>query len=209
MPEELHFKQKYNSTEWLRRHPPGVGTPWDIGKPDFNLIETVAATPIKPCKALELGCGTGDNAIWLSQQNFRVVAIDASEDAIEKAKSKAGESNVKCDFIVSDIMTSRIEGAPFGFAFDRGCFHTLGPDQERRRFAEIVHDCLGRDGLWLSLIGNADEPREGPGPPKLTARDIVNSVEPHFEILWLVSGSFGSNLPEAPRAWVCLMRRRR
>jgi SAM-dependent methyltransferase len=173
------------------------------------LIQTVAATPIKPCKAFEIGCGTGDNAIWLAQQNFHVVGIDASEEAIEKAKSKAGESNVKCDFIVSDIMTSRIEGAPFGFAFDRGCFHTLDSDQERRRFAEIVHGHLGTDGLWLSLIGSADEQREGPGPPQLTARDIVNAVEPYFEILSLVSGSFGANRPQPPRAWVCLMRRRR
>jgi SAM-dependent methyltransferase len=209
MSEELRFKQRYQSTEWLRRHPPGGDTPWDIGKPDFNLIQTVAATPIKPCKALEIGCGTGDNAIWLAQQNFQVVGIDASEVAIEKAKSKAGESNVKCDFIVSDIMTSRIEGAPFGFAFDRGCFHTLDSDQERRRFAEIVHGYLGADSLWLSLIGNADEQREEPGPPQLTASDIVNATEPCFEILSLVSGSFGANRPQPPRAWVCLMRRRR
>jgi SAM-dependent methyltransferase len=158
---------------------------------------------------LELGCGTGDNAIWLSQQNFQVVGIDASEAAIERAKSKAGKTHVECEFIVSDIMTSRIEGTPFDFAFDRGCFHTLGSDRERRRFAEIVRGTLGREGLWLSLIGNADEHREGPGPPQRTARDIVNVVEPYFEILSLVSGSFGSNRPHPPRAWVCLMRRRR
>jgi methyl halide transferase len=209
MSEELGFKQTYESGEWLRRHPPGGDTPWDIGKPDFNLIQTVAATPIKSCKALELGCGTGDNAIWLSQQNFQVVGIDASEVAIEKAKSKAGETNVKCDFIVNDVMTNPIDGTPFGFAFDRGCFHTLGSDQERTKFAEIVYGCLGADGLWLSLIGNADEHREGPGPPQLTARDIVNAVEPHLEILSLASGSFGSNRSNPPRAWVCLMRRRR
>ena len=137
------------------------------------------------------------------------MGIDASEVAIEKAKSKAGEANVKCGFIVSDIMTSRIERAPFGFAFDRGCFHTLGSDQERRRFAEIAHDHLGTDGQWLSPVGNADEYREGPGPPQRTARDIVKAVAPYFEILSLVSGSFGSIHPHAPRAWVCLMRRRR
>jgi SAM-dependent methyltransferase len=198
MSEENRFKQRYQSGD----------TPWDIGKPDFNLIQTVAAAPIKPCKAIDIGCGTGDNAIWLSQQSFRVVGIDASEVAIENAKSKAGEAKVNCDFKVSDFMTDRIEGPPFGFAFDRGCFHTLGSDQERRRFAEIVHGHLGTDGLWLSLIGNADERRDGPGPPQRTAGDVVNALEPYFEILSLVSGSFGSNGPQAPRAWVGLMRRR-
>jgi SAM-dependent methyltransferase len=197
--EENRFKQRYKSGD----------TPWDIGKPDFNLIQTVTATPIKPCKALEIGCGTGDNAIWLSQQGFHMVGIDASEVAIEKARSKAVEAIVKCNFIVSDILTSRIEGAPFGFAFDRGCFHTLGSDKKRRRFAENVHGHLGENGLWLSLLGNADEQRDGPGPPQRTARDIVNPVEPYFEILSLVSGSFGSNRPNPPRAWVCLAQKRR
>jgi SAM-dependent methyltransferase len=199
MSEENRFKQRYKAGD----------TPWDIGRPDFNLIQAVNATPIKPCAALEIGCGTGDNAIWLSQQNFDVVGIDASEVAIEKARSKAAEAKVKCAFVVKDILTSRIEGAPFSFVFDRGCFHTLGSDEERGRFAEIVHDHLGANGLWLSLLGNADEQRDGPGPPQRTARDIVNAVEPHFEILSLVSGSLGSNRPNPPRAWVCLMLKRR
>jgi SAM-dependent methyltransferase len=183
-------------------------TPWDIGKPDSNLIQTVIALPIKPCKALEIGCGTGDNAIWLSQQGFRMVGIDTSEIAIEKAKEKASRADTKCAFRVSDILKNHIEGAPFGFAFDRGCFHTLGSDKERESFANTVSGHLEKEGLWLSLLGNADEQRKGQGPPQRTARDIVSAVEPHFEILSLVSGAFGSNRPNPPRAWVCLMRKR-
>src|SRR5512139_3291593 len=89
-------------------------TPWDIGEPDFNLIQTVTTTRIEPCSALDIGCGTGDNAIWLSQQNFHVLGIDTSEIAIEKAKEKALKANVKITFIVIDILTSHVEGAPFG-----------------------------------------------------------------------------------------------
>lgn len=82
-------------------------------------------------------------------------------------------------------------------------------NEERKMFAENVAAHLEKDGLWLSIIGNADEQRVGPGPPQRTARDIVNSVEPYFEILSLVSSHFGSNRPNPPRAWVCLMRKRR
>jgi SAM-dependent methyltransferase len=199
MREENRFKERYKTGD----------TPWDICKPDFNLIQTVTATPIKPCKALEIGCGTGDNSIWLYQQSSHVVGIDASEVAIEKAKEKALKANATCTFLVSDVLTSRIERAPYDFAFDRGCFHTLASDKETRRLAENVNDHLGENRLWLSLLGNADEERDGPGPPQRTARDIVNAVEPCFEILSLVSGSLGSNRPNPPRAWVCLMRKRR
>jgi SAM-dependent methyltransferase len=183
--------------------------PWDIGKPDFNLIQTVTTTPIAPCKALEIGCGTGDNAIWLSQQHFTVVGVDASEIAIEKARDKAAKTNASCTFAVLNILKSHADGAPFGFAFDRGCFHTVDSPQERQSFAEQINRHLGENGLWLSLIGSADEQRLSEGPPKRTARDIVSAVEPYFEILSLVSSHFEAHLPDPPGAWVCLMRKRR
>jgi SAM-dependent methyltransferase len=199
MPTEDRFKGRYEAHD----------TPWDIGQPDFNLIQTVTTTPINPCKAVDIGCGTGDNAIWLSQQGFDVVGIDTSAVAIEKARAKASQTHANVSFIVGNFLTSQIAGAPFGFIFDRGLFHVFETDEERKRLAENVHRHLGEGGLWLSLIGNADEQRQAPGPPQHSARDIVNAVEPYFEILSLVSGHFGSNRPDPPRAWVCLMRRRR
>jgi SAM-dependent methyltransferase len=183
--------------------------PWDIGKPDFNLIQAVTATPVAPCATLEIGCGTGDNAIWLSEQNFTVTGVDASEIAIEKAREKAAKANVTCKFAALNFVKSRVEGAPFAFAFDRGCFHTLDSASERRTFARRVNRHLGDNGLWLSLIGNADDERVNEGPPKLTARDIVGVVERYFEILSLASSHFETHLPVPPRAWVCLMRKRK
>ena len=84
----------------------------------------------------------------------------------------------------------------------------MDSDEERKRFAENVSRQLTAGGLWLSLIGNADQKRHGEGPPQRTARNIVDAVEPHFEILSLVAGKFEANLPEQPRAWICLMRKR-
>lgn len=183
--------------------------PWDIGKPDFNLIQTVTTTPIPPCKALDIGCGTGDNAIWLAQQKFTAMGVDASEIAIEKARGKAAKANASCTFDVLNILRGDAKGAPFGFVFDRGCFHTVDSAEERVRFAEQVRHHLGEDGLWLSLMGNADDPRAGEGPPKRSVREISAAVEPYFEILSLVTSHFEANLPFVARNWVCLMRKRR
>ncbi|TGE37443.1 class I SAM-dependent methyltransferase [Desulfosporosinus fructosivorans] len=196
---EEDYKKRYKAGD----------TPWDIGKPDFNLIQTVTTMAIRPCKVLDIGCGTGDNSIWLSQKNFDVIGIDTSDIATQKALEESSKANVKCTFIKIEFHTNKIEGAPFGFAFDRGCFHSLTSDEERKIFAENVAAHLEIDGLWLSIIGNADEQRDRPGPPQRTAKDIVISVEPYFEILSLVSSHFGSNRPLPPRAWVCLMRKRR
>jgi 2-polyprenyl-3-methyl-5-hydroxy-6-metoxy-1,4-benzoquinol methylase len=86
----------------------------------------VAQNAIRSCKALDVGCGTGDNSIWLAQNRFQVVGTDSSDIAIGKAKEKAENAGVECEFITADFFTTRIEAAPFGFVFDRGCFHSQG-----------------------------------------------------------------------------------
>lgn len=105
-------------------------------------------------------------------------------------------------------MNNKIDGDPFDFAFDRGCFHSFDTNEERKRFALNVSLHLEKQGLWLSLIGNADEQRDGPGPPQRTAIDIVVAVEPFFKIVLLDSGYFDSNRQNPPKAWICLMQKR-
>jgi SAM-dependent methyltransferase len=198
MTVEESYRKRYKSGD----------TPWDVGRPDFNLIEVVTKKPILICRVLDIGCGTGDNSVWLAQNGFQVVGTDTSDIALKKAKEKASKTNVECDFMSVDFLTNRIEGAPFGFVFDRGCFHSFDSENDRRRFAENVAIHLGQAGLWLTIVGNADERRQGPGPPQRTAADIVLAVEPYFEVLSLTSTHFGSNRPNPPRAWRCLMQKR-
>ena len=195
---EERYRERYKSGD----------TPWDVGQPDFNLIEVVTETPVPICKVLDIGCGTGDNSIWLAGKGFQVVGTDTSDIALEKARERASHANVECDFLLVDFLKKNIQGAPFGFAFDRGCFHSFSSENDRRRFAENVATHLEEAGLWLTIAGNADERRQGPGPPQRSARDIVLAVEPSFEILSLQSTRFASNRPNPPRAWRCLMRKR-
>jgi SAM-dependent methyltransferase len=192
---------------WEERYRTG-DTPWDIGRPDFNLIDMVTKRPIPACKALEIGCGAGSNAVWLAQQNFQVTATDVSELAIQKAGERASDAGVDCTFLVADFLNDKVSGAPFGFMFDRGCFHSFDSDEERKQLAENVDWHLEKDGLWLSLIGSTDGPPREVGPPQRSARDIVIAVEPYFEILSLDSSHFDADSSEPPRNWVCLMRKR-
>jgi len=200
MTNEKRYRERYESED----------TPWDVGRPDFNLIEIVANNSILSCKTLEVGCGTGDNSIWLAQNRFQVIGTDISDIAIEQATEKASKANVRCDFILIDFLKNTIEGTPFGFVFDRGCFHLFSAEDDQRRFAQKVARVLEESGLWLTIIGNADEDtdRQGPGPPQWTAGDIVPAVEPYFEILSLQSSHFESDTPTPPRAWRCLMQKR-
>lgn len=100
---ENRFKDRYKTGD----------TPWGIGKPDFNLIDAVTRLPTPSCKVLEVGCGNGDNAIWLGQQNFVVTGCDVSEIAVKNAKEKAAQAGVQCTLLVAEFLNNEIDGRPF------------------------------------------------------------------------------------------------
>ena len=193
---ENRFEERYQTGD----------LPWDHGTVDCNLIDTIECGDIQPCKALDIGCGTGDNAIWLAAQGFEVVACDLSKTAIKLAREKKGSE--ACRVLVADFLADEIPGAPMGFVFDRGCLHSFHERKERKAYARKVAGLLEEDGLWLTLVGNADEPKREVGPPQLSAVELISDVEPYFEILSLKNGEFGSEQDSPPRAWVCLLRKR-
>lgn len=193
--------------EWEAMYKSG-DLPCDTGRSDFNLREIIYKNRIRPCNALEIGCGTGSNAIWLARKGFSMTAVDISEAAIGLAAKRASRARVKCAFFTADFMKEKIFGGPFGFIFDRGCFHSFDLAAERKRYAEKVGSYLKKDGLWFTLVGSCDEPPREPGPPQRSANDITSAAEPYFEILQLYASHFDSNMKRPPKAWVCLMRKR-
>jgi len=59
--------------------------PWDTGEPEPLLVEFVAAGRVRPARTLEIGAGTGTNALWLAKRGFEVLGIDVAALAVERA----------------------------------------------------------------------------------------------------------------------------
>jgi 2-polyprenyl-3-methyl-5-hydroxy-6-metoxy-1,4-benzoquinol methylase len=183
-------------------------TPWDTGRPDIHLMNLLSGWPKFKGKVLEVGCGTGTNAVWMAEQGFQVTAMDISAGAVEMARRKAAEKNVECRFLAEDFLSSQFATRQFALLFDRGCFHTMNTDERRNLFVSQAASCLESGGLWFSLIGNSDQTVEGEGPPRLSAAQICTAAEPAFEILRLETCQFDSNLPRSMRFWLCLLKAR-
>ncbi len=183
--------------------------PWDTGRPDKNLKKYLAGLVSPGAKVLEIGCGTGDNAIFMAGFGLLVTATEIVPMAMEKAVKKAKKQGIEVEFLLKDIMKEAIPSRPFDMAFDRGCFHHFSSLQDRRRFAKRISGHLNEGGAWLSLIGNADDLRPDTGPPRLKAVEVVEAVEPFFEIVLLKSSYFDSNQNPPPRCWVLMGKKRK
>jgi SAM-dependent methyltransferase len=192
---------------WNQRYKEGF-KPWDTGKVDIHLKDFIKSGRLPQGKVLEAGCGTGTNCIYLAQKGLQVTGIDLADLAIEAANIKAVKNGVKIKFQALDFLKDNIPGGPFGFVFDRGCFHSFNKPAERGAFSRAVAAGLKKGGLWLSLIGSADDKPRKVGPPMRSALDIVTAVEKDFKILNLTAAWFDKEDGSAPLAWVCLMQKR-
>jgi SAM-dependent methyltransferase len=190
---------------WDQRYREG-DTPWDTGQPSSELLRVVAAEGIKPCRAVELGCGTGTNSLWLASRGFDVVGVDISEVVIERARARAaGEPRAR--FVVADVLTPLDLGEPFPFFFDRGCYHVV-----RRDDVAAYLRTLGRittaDAVGLVLAGNAREKHE-PGPPVVSEEELRAELGRVFSIAWLREIRFDAapGIPVRFLGWSCLVRK--
>jgi SAM-dependent methyltransferase len=189
---------------WNERYAAGQPLPWDTGTPDPMLVEMIESRAIAPGRTLEVGCGTGTNALFLAEHGFEVLGVDISPLAIDKAREKAGG---RCRFEVVDFLAAAPPGGPFQFVFDRGCLHVFDEERDRARFAEQVAAQLVEGGAWLSLIGSTEGAPRDTGPPRRSARDIMNAIEPALEIVTFRSAAFDVE-GNALKAWQCLSRKR-
>lgn len=194
--------------DWNEAYASGEA-PWDSADPAPELVELVSRRPLAACRALEIGCGTGTNALWLAAQGFDVHAIDLAPLAIERARTKLAAHPGLVELEVRDFLNGpELTRESFQFVFDRGCFHVFDAPEDRCTFAARVAALLAPGGLWLSLIGSTEGPAREFGPPRRSARDIALAIEPALEIVELRATEFIGLPFAAPSAWQCLARRR-
>jgi ubiquinone/menaquinone biosynthesis C-methylase UbiE len=98
--------------------------PWDIGPRD-ELVALIESNRLQPGRAIDLGCGTGANAIFLAQHGFEVTAVDFAEAAITNALKRAKEADVQVNFVTDDLTNLKKVDGTFDFLLDYGVLDDL------------------------------------------------------------------------------------
>ena len=167
--------------------------PWDIGRPQPAFVELVRAGELNMGGVLDVGCGTGENALYLAEKGFSVVGVDLSTRAIEAAKAKATERKLKVDFRVANALSLDFKNGYFDNAIDSGLFHTFN-DNDRVDFASEIARVLKRDGRYFMLCFSDKEPTNWGGPRRITKEEIETTFSPFFDINYIREAYFATRI---------------
>ena len=119
--------------------------PWDIGAAQPVVIEAERAGRF-PGAVLDVGCGLGDNAIYLASQGHEVTGIDAAPTAVEQAQQRARERGVDVQFAEADATSLAGFEGRFDSVLDGACYHCLDEDA-RHAYAAALHRATRPDAL--------------------------------------------------------------
>ena len=100
---------------------------------------------------LDLGCGTGADAVCLATMNYEVFGVDFSSEALRLAQERAREQGVGVNWHECSALDTPFDDGFFDLIADRGCCHHIGGEQ-RRQYAQEVGRIL-RPGGVLFLRG--------------------------------------------------------
>jgi SAM-dependent methyltransferase len=154
-------------------------------------------------KVIDIGCGFGRNANWLSTQGVTVTAINTDGTELAEAKGKAGQLEAPPTYILADFLKSDIKDK-FDVALDLGCSHMLSK-ADQINFEEVVARIIKPGGLLIYFGFSKNHPAYDANNKRAIYRsldDVLAIYGNNFNLLsqnechWKTKPEENSNYPE-------------
>lgn len=174
--------------------------PWDTEITPPEVVELIEGGGLSAGRALDLGCGTGTNCVYLARRGWQVVGVDFSAVAIQRARHRARRTGMDCGFYKADVTDLSFLKGSFDFVLDIGCLHSVPAERWRRYAAEVTR--LTRPGGLYMLYAFVPYP-DRPGPRGVSPEEVRDMFEPAF----IVERQEGGDDPTgSSSAWYWLRR---
>jgi cyclopropane fatty-acyl-phospholipid synthase-like methyltransferase len=199
--DRQHFEEMYQDQ-----------APWDTGRPQPAIVALAEAGQIRG-SVLDVGCGTGENALYLAAKGHTVWGLDFVPAAIERAKAKAAQRGVAAQFLVGSALELNRLGRQFDTVIDCGLFHTFS-DEERAVFIKGLAEVVAAGG-WLHILCFSDEEPGSEGPRRISQREIRDAFQAPWNVKRIAATRFESvavpgrprHSPGGPKAWLASIER--
>ncbi len=161
-----------------------IGAPWESG-PRAELVGLVRSGRLRPCRAIDLGCGSGTNALFLGAHGFDVVGVDFSPVAIGKARRRVADGADRVRFVRADLTAPSLGEAEgrYDLLVDYSTLDDLTGDA-RLAMVRTIHRISGPNAhflLWCFYGRPEEMPRISfTGPSRLTPLIVPGEVEKLF-----------------------------
>ncbi|PIQ23576.1 SAM-dependent methyltransferase [bacterium (Candidatus Blackallbacteria) CG17_big_fil_post_rev_8_21_14_2_50_48_46] len=176
---------------------------WEIGKPQA-VFETLANQENIVGDVLDIGCGTGENALMLALRGHMVWGIDISEKAIATARQKSVDYQAEATFVVGNALELEVLGEGFHTVIDSGLFHFL-TDKERKKYLRGLAHVMFPGSRFYLLCMSEHEPGEE-GPRRISRKELEKTFEAGWKIHRIEASSFETRTHQA-QAWLVTIER--
>ncbi len=169
--DEAFWDERYRSRDAL----------WS-GNPNPQLV--AEAVDLVPATALDVGCGEGADAIWLSERGWQVTAVDISAVALERGAAQAAERGADIARRIEWRHEDLTAWPPAEAAYDLVSAQFLHlPKETREEVFRVLAAAVAPSGSLL-IVGHhpSDLRTTIPRPPRpelfFTASEVAGSLDP-------------------------------
>lgn len=182
---------------------PEESLPWSHRALDDDLAALLAQHAPQGGAALDLGCGTGVDALALRRWGFEVTGVDGAPTALARARAREGAEAVR--WVCEPFERWGALGS-FALVLDRAFLHTL-PPAKRSAWAELVRALVAPGGVLLLKAHHPSEKR-GFGTHPLAHEEVGALLGGDFTLLEARSSTVPGPVDPLPKAELSAWRRK-